>query len=224
MPAISATPSAIAIAVSTTRSLRAGSRADHASISLAAHAREVPDRLHQVERLLGGRAVAVVDDAAVGEDQQAVGERGGVRVVGDHHDRLAEVVDGVAQQRRAPRPRLWSRGCRTARRRTRPPGREISARATATRCCWPPESSAGRWLSRSRIPTVSISRSNHSRSGLRPAIESGSRMFSSAFSTGSRLKVWKMNPIVRGAAGSAAVVELRSSIAVHAYRARSRPV
>ena len=32
-----------------------------------------------------------------------------------------------------------------------------SARATATRCCWPPESSAGRCVRRSRRPTVSIS-------------------------------------------------------------------
>ena len=35
-------------------------------------------------------------------------------------------------------------------------GRLASARATATRCCWPPESSDGRWLSRLPRPTVSI--------------------------------------------------------------------
>ena len=59
------------------------------------------------------------------------------------------------------------------------------------------------------MPTVSISRSNHSRSGLRPAIESGSRMFSSASSTGSRLKVWKMKPIsVAAQLRQLAVVEL----------------
>ena len=33
-------------------------------------------------------------------------------------------------------------------------GRDTSARATATRCCCPPDSSAGRWLSRSPMPTV----------------------------------------------------------------------
>ena len=33
-------------------------------------------------------------------------------------------------------------------------GLETSARATATRCCWPPESSAGRWVRRSSRPTV----------------------------------------------------------------------
>ena len=33
-------------------------------------------------------------------------------------------------------------------------GRETSARATATRCCWPPESSDGRCVRRSLRPTV----------------------------------------------------------------------
>ena len=57
----------------------------------------------------------------------------------------------------------------------------------ATRCCWPPESSDGRWVSRSPIPIVSTSRSIHPASGVRPAMRKGSRMFSSALSTGSRL-------------------------------------
>jgi hypothetical protein len=33
---------------------------------------------------------------------------------------------------------------------------EARARAAATRCCWPPDSSAGRWLRRSRSPTASL--------------------------------------------------------------------
>src|SRR5437762_7669229 len=74
-------------------------------------------------------------------------------------------------------------------------GRETRALAIATRCCWPPESSAGRWLRRSARPTVSISPSSHSGSGLRPAIESGSTTFSSAVSIGSRLKNWKTKPM-----------------------------
>ena len=45
-------------------------------------------------------------------------------------------------------------------------GRETSARATATRCCWPPESSDGRCVSRSASPTVSISSASHCRVGL----------------------------------------------------------
>jgi hypothetical protein len=75
-------------------------------------------------------------------------------------------------------------------------GLVISARATATRCCWPPESSAGRWLRRSAMPTFSSSPSSHAESGLRPAIASGRVMFSSAVSIGSRLKNWKTKPIV----------------------------
>ncbi len=35
-------------------------------------------------------------------------------------------------------------------------GRPASARATATRCCWPPDSSLGRWARRERMPTASI--------------------------------------------------------------------
>ena len=73
-------------------------------------------------------------------------------------------------------------------------GLETSARATATRCCWPPESSEGRWVRRSSSPTVRTSCSSHSASGLRPAIDSGSTRFSSAVRTGSRLKNWKTKP------------------------------
>ena len=66
-------------------------------------------------------------------------------------------------------------------------GRVTSARATATRCCWPPDISAGRWVRRSPRPTASMSVSSHSRSARWPPIRSGSVMFSSAVSIGSRL-------------------------------------
>ena len=46
-------------------------------------------------------------------------------------------------------------------------GFEISARAIATRCCWPPESSDGRWLFRWVSPTRSMIESAQSRSTLR---------------------------------------------------------
>ena len=42
---------------------------------------------------------------------------------------------------------------------------------------------------------MSMTASYHSGSGLRPAIDSGSRMFSPAVSVGTRLKDWKTNPI-----------------------------
>jgi hypothetical protein len=34
----------------------------------------------------------------VGEEEHAIGDRGGVRVVGDHHGRLPETRDHVAQE------------------------------------------------------------------------------------------------------------------------------
>ena len=76
-------------------------------------------------------------------------------------------------------------------------GRVTSARPIATRCCCPPESSAGRWWRRSLSPTLSSSVSTHSRSGFFPAIESGSTTFSSAVRTGSRLKNWNTKPTWR---------------------------
>ena len=45
------------------------------------------------------RRAEVADDLAVGEEEHAVGDRRGVRVVGDHHGRLAEVGDHAAQER-----------------------------------------------------------------------------------------------------------------------------
>ena len=75
-------------------------------------------------------------------------------------------------------------------------GRETSARATATRCCWPPDSSDGRCDSRSR-------EADRCRSARRPTpgpacrrrARAAAAMFSAAVSIGSRLKNWKMNPM-----------------------------
>src|SRR4051794_24517087 len=81
VPAISATPSAIAMAVSTTRSLRCRKpRRIRRVIS--------SDRLHQIQRLVGRDRRAVVHDAPVGQHEQPIGKGRGVRVVGDHDDRL----------------------------------------------------------------------------------------------------------------------------------------
>ena len=137
----------------------------------------------------------LVDDPAVGEEHDPVGVRGGDRVVGDHHDRLAELVDRAAQERRAPRRRTASRGCRSARRRRRSSagwrahGRRRRA-AAGRRTARSAGASAGRAARpcRSRV-------SNHSWSGLRPASSSGSVMFSSAVSVGTRLNDWNTKPI-----------------------------
>src|ERR687883_1530576 len=90
---MSVTPSATASAVRINRSLRANSPR-RATLRM-----ELADGLHEVEDVLGAvRLLGVVDDLAVGEDEQPVGVGGGGRVVRDHDDRLAELVDGAAQQ------------------------------------------------------------------------------------------------------------------------------
>src|ERR687886_1740039 len=90
---MSVTPRATASAVRIKRSLRA-KRPRSATLRMGS-----ADRLHEVEDVLGAvRLLGVVDDPAVGEDEQPVGVGGGGRVVRDHDDRLAELVDGAAQQ------------------------------------------------------------------------------------------------------------------------------
>ena len=65
----------------------------------------------------------------------------------------------------------------------------MSARAIATRCCWPPESSFGKWSMRSDSPTSASAVSTRSRRSRRESevSSSGSSTFSNAESTGIRL-------------------------------------
>ena len=81
------------------------------------HAISPRARFMLVEHRVGGGVVHLVDDPAVGQEHDAVGVGGGDRVVGDHHDGLAEVVDGRAHEARGSRRWRGSRGCRWARRR-----------------------------------------------------------------------------------------------------------
>ncbi len=74
-------------------------------------------------------------------------------------------------------------------------GRVTMARASATRCCCPPESSLGRCPARSRSPTRSSTSRTSARAGRRPASRSGRATFCSALSEGSRLNAWKTKPI-----------------------------
>src|ERR671911_278817 len=57
-----------------------------------------PGSLEPLEHALGGGCGHPVDDATVGEEHDAVGVGGGHRVVGDHHDGLAELVHGPAHE------------------------------------------------------------------------------------------------------------------------------
>ena len=116
--------------------------------------------------------------------------------MGDHDDGLAELVDRAAQEAEdlgaGARVEVAGRLVGEDDRRAGwpAPGR------TATRCCWPPESSVGRCLSRSPQADGVDRPGRASRwSALRPAMSSGSVMFSAAVSVGSRLNDWKMKPI-----------------------------
>src|SRR5215472_9679704 len=76
-------------------------------------------------------------------------------------------------------------------------GAFTSARAMAVRCCWPPDSSPGRCLARSASPTESSAACTCLRRSADPTL-SGIRAastFSAADMVGTRLNVWKMNPI-----------------------------
>ncbi len=74
-------------------------------------------------------------------------------------------------------------------------GRVSNARATATRCCWPPESSWGPVLQTVLEPSVVTTVSSHPASAVVPAKASGSVMFCSAVKVGTRLNAWKTKPI-----------------------------
>ena len=77
-------------------------------------------------------------------------------------------------------------------------GRVTSARATATRCCWPPESWSGRRSSRPARPTSANSprpRSSWSAVGLPVATISGISTFSSAVKAWMRWWNWNTKPI-----------------------------
>ena len=162
------------------------------------------------------------------QEHHAVGVRGRVGVVGDHHDRLVELAapTGAGTRRisvleRESRLPVGSSAKITS-------GLASSARAHATRCCWPPDSSLGRWVSRSARPTASTTVANQSGSTLRFAMASGSVMFSSADSVGSRLNCWKTNPTrlrrrsasPRSPSPPSSVSPIRISPAVHGVQSR----
>ena len=58
----------------------------------------VADSTHVVEDGIGGRLVELVGDLAVCQKDDAVGVAGGNWIVGNHHDRLTELTNGVAHE------------------------------------------------------------------------------------------------------------------------------
>ncbi|CAM5537142.1 hypothetical protein SCANM63S_08279 [Streptomyces canarius] len=114
--------------------------------------------------------------------------------MGDHDQRLAAGVDGLAQQTEHGGGGAGVEGAGGLSAKTTA-GRVTRARAMATRCCWPPESWEGRWPSRSARPTRCTTVRIRLLSGRCPASCSGRVMFCMTVSAGSRLKDWKMKPI-----------------------------
>src|SRR6266566_4300016 len=97
-----------------------------------------------VDNLRQCRLHHLTGEAAVGEEQYGVRRRGDSRVACRHHDGLPELSNGLTEGAPERHPRLpVGSSAKTMR------GRLTSARASATRCCWPPESSQGRRVTQS---------------------------------------------------------------------------
>ena len=84
-----------------------------------------------------------IHDDAIFEKQNPVGIGGDARVVRHHHHRAAPFVRHLPQQRGDLVRRLGIRLPVGSSARVNF-GSATSARATATRCCWPPDSWSGR--------------------------------------------------------------------------------
>ena len=100
VPTTNATPSTIANVLISSRTLRASRLLRAARITGRCRARSASS---VIRAMISSTPLAVglaqlVDDPAVGEEDDPVGVGRGDRVVGDHHDGLAVGVDGVAEQ------------------------------------------------------------------------------------------------------------------------------
>ena len=94
VPARKATPSTTAEQVASRRRLWAPM-----DLRVVRHiGAQLPRARHALEHALGGRGLHVVDDPAVGQEHDGVGVGRGRRVVGDHDDGLAHVVDGLPHE------------------------------------------------------------------------------------------------------------------------------
>ena len=179
-----------------------------------------------------GRAIAsrrdrrdVVDDPAV-EHRDPPGRAGGdLAVVGDQHDRAARCVE-LGEQVRRSRRRCGCRGCRSARRRARSPGRRRGPGRWRPAGARRPTAAPGRWPARSASPTAS-SASRGSAQPLppagTPAYSRPSATFSSAVSRSTRWNCWNTNPMRRPrTADSRPSRSVLDVVAVDAHGARRR--
>ena len=99
MPLTIATPITIASEVRASRSLRPSRSLIAMRVIRSTRGRVPVELVHRLEHLGRGGALLVEDDQAVGEVEDAVGDRGRARIVGHHHDRLAVVVARAPEQR-----------------------------------------------------------------------------------------------------------------------------
>src|SRR5258706_15169633 len=99
VPDTNATPNITATPVSKKRTFFAQTPLSVTFHIVLQPAELVAQALHLVERRIGSWCEQLVDDRAVGEEHHPVGVARGDGVVGDHHDGLAEVVDGLAHER-----------------------------------------------------------------------------------------------------------------------------
>ena len=97
-PATNATPSTIANVLISRRSLRPEQALERGAGTSAQRPRRRGHPGHDLEHAVAVGVAQLVDDPAVGEEDHAVGVRRRDRVVGDHHDGLAVVVDAAAEQ------------------------------------------------------------------------------------------------------------------------------
>src|SRR6478609_2306148 len=93
VPDTNATPSITATPVSRKRTFLA-----QIPLSVTFHMGLGAQALHLVEHRVGIGCEQLVDDRSVGEEHHPVGIARGDGVVRDHHDGLAELVDGLAHE------------------------------------------------------------------------------------------------------------------------------
>src|SRR5215207_1989923 len=93
-PTTNATPARIEIAIAIVRPRRARMLLRARSV-VVPNDTSVPEPLHSIEHLLGGRTRQLVDDPPVGQEDDVVGIRGGDGIVRHHHDRLSVLSNGL---------------------------------------------------------------------------------------------------------------------------------
>ena len=190
VPAMKATPRTTARPVSTKRTLWA-QRPLRVRLNMAIYLPKLFMR-SRTDSAVG--CVELVDDVAVGEEDDPVGVGRRHGVVGDHHDRLAELPHGLAHEGEdlGAGAAVEVAGGLVGEDDLRAAGEGAGhghALLLAT------GELAGPVLEAVAEPDgVDTTRSSHARSGLRPARSIGSVMFSRAVSVGTRLNAWNTKP------------------------------